>query len=82
MNEELASYRLDIANGKKEILTLRETIKSQDVDLQSLHDFVQTVKSSEIHSLITFSAEHRKEIDKLKADVQCIKKHNTATPCP
>lgn len=81
INEELIGYRQALANGQKEIKTLREMIKSQKDDLQSLHDIVQSINKGEIHNLIIFAAEHRKEIDKIKTDVQCIKKHNSAEPC-
>lgn len=80
MNEELANYRLAVANSQKEVQTLRETIKTQEGDLQSLRSFVNVVKDSEIRSLIGYAANHRKEIDILKKDVQCLKR-NPAKPC-
>ncbi|MCC5451223.1 hypothetical protein LMJ53_05690 [Rheinheimera sp. UJ51] len=80
-NVELLSYQKQIADAKKESQELIVKIKSQEEHLKSIDKHIREVKISEITKLMEFSANHRKEIDALKADVQCIKNINSETQC-
>jgi len=82
VDARLVGYEEAVKKEQKQVERLSQETADQSLAIESIRKSMHDISESELTSLMTSSLEHRREIDKLKITIQCLKSSHDPSKCP